>query len=171
MFGEKTSLGILSVLLCFSRPLCHLFQTLAKVPLPCFYWHPVIRLQLFAAAVKIQEHLPLFSPHPQTLRINKASENEWEERESLTNDVSMWAKFPIIDTIGNYSTYSSPSKWARMFELDRLPLTWLVRSAWGQRSPRRPHGNQGNLAFDTISFQKKWIEPLVWKGGSLLPLT
>ncbi len=171
MFGKKTSLGILSVLLCFSRPLCHLFQTLAKVPLPCFYWHLVIRLQLFAAAVKIQEHLPLFSTHPQTLRINKASENEWEERESLTNDVSMWAKFPIIDTIGNYSTYSSPSKWARMFELDRLPLTWLVRSAWGQRSPRRPHGNQGNLAFDTISFQKKWVEPLVWKGGSLLPLT
>lgn len=137
----------------FPHPICHLFQTLAKVALPCFYWHAVIHLQLFSTAVKIQEHLPSFSQLPQTLRINKASENEWEDRESesLTNDVSTWAKFPIIDTIGNYSTYSSPLKWARMFELDRLPLTWLVRSAWGQRSPRRPHGNQGNLAFDTRS--------------------
>lgn len=106
---------------------------------------------VYYSCEKIQEHLPLFPPHPQTLRINKASENEWEERESLTNDVSTWAKFPIIDTIGNYSTDSSPSKWARMFELDRLPLTWLLRRAWGQRSPRRPHGNQGNLAFDTRS--------------------
>lgn len=74
-----------------------------------------------------------------------------ERRKSLTNDVSTWAKFPTIDTIGNYSTFSSPSKWAGMYELDRLPLTWLVRSAGGQRSPRRPHGNQGNLAFDTRS--------------------
>lgn len=61
--GKKLSRDSFSVLLCFSHPLCHLFQTLAKVPLPCFYWHLVIRLQLFTTAVKKYKNICHFSLH------------------------------------------------------------------------------------------------------------